>query len=69
LPILSLPAAVTRIDGEVPVIDEVLVSVAVTLCRPGVFRVTVNVPTPAVNVIFAGKVAALSVLVMATVPV
>jgi len=33
-----------------------------------VFSVTVNVPTPAVNAAFEGRVAAPSLLVIATVP-
>ena len=35
----------------------VAVSVAVTVWLPAVFSVTLNVPTPLVNVLLAGKVA------------
>ena len=48
---------------------EVVVSVAVTVCSPGVFRVTENVPTPEEKAILAGSVAAESLLVSATVSV
>ncbi len=60
---------VTSMPGEVPVIELVLVSVAVIVCRPVVPNVIENVPTPAVNVMLEGSVAALSLLVIATVPI
>ena len=59
---------VTLIAAEVPVIELVTVSVAVTVCDPAVFRVTEKTPTPLVNVALAGKVAEPSVLVKCTVP-
>jgi hypothetical protein len=52
----------TLIDPDVPEIA-VTVSVAVTVCEPAVFSVTENVPTPFVNVEFAGSNAWLSLLV------
>jgi hypothetical protein len=57
------------IPGDVPVIEEVLVSVAVIVCRPVVLKVIVNVPVPAESAALVGSVAALSLLVIATVPV
>jgi hypothetical protein len=51
-----------------PVIEEVIVSVAVTVQAPAVFRVTGNVPVPLVSVVSEGSVAALSELVKCTVP-
>lgn len=59
----------TVMELDVPVMDEVTVSVAVTVCVPSVFSVTENVPTPFVNVEFPGNVADGSVLVKCTVPV
>jgi len=50
-------------------IVEVVESVAVTVCSPGVFSVTENVPTPEEKAILAGNVAAESLLVSATVSV
>ena len=46
----------------------VVVSVAVIDWEPAVFKVTMKVPTPFVRPAFAGKVAALSVEVIETVP-
>ena len=60
---------VTVILEDVPVIDEVRVSVAVIVWVPAVAKVTENVPAPDVNVEFAGRVADASVLVKCTVPV
>ena len=54
---------------DVPVIDEVTVSVAVMVWLPTVAKVTEKVPVPDVNVEFAGRVADASVLVKCTVPV
>ena len=51
-----------------PVIVEVVVSVAVSVRLPDVSKVAENVPTPLVNVLFAGKVAWGSPLVKWTVP-
>ncbi len=53
---------------EVPVMEEVTVSVAVTVCVPRVFKVTEKVPEPFVRVAFAGNTACPSVLVKWTVP-
>lgn len=51
-----------------PVIEEVTVSVAVTVWLPLLFRVTLNVPTPLLRVEFAGRLASPSELVKWTVP-
>ena len=59
----------TVIELDVPVIVEVTVSVAVTVWVPSVFSVTWNPPDPVVNVAFAGRTAAPSLLVICTVPV
>lgn len=58
----------TSIDGEVPVMEAVTVSVAVMLWLPLVLSVTEKVPTPFVSVEFAGSKAWPSVLVKPTVP-
>lgn len=58
----------TVMELDVPVMDDVTVSVAVMVRAPGVFSVTENVPTPFVNVELAGNVADGSVLVKWTVP-
>ena len=60
---------VTEIPSLVPVMEAVVVSVAVTVWRPSVLRVTENVPVPATRAKLVGRVAAVSLLVMATVPV
>ena len=60
--------AFTVMELDVPVTDELTVSVAVMARVPGVLSVTENVPVPLVNVEFAGNVAAPSVLVKCTVP-
>jgi hypothetical protein len=60
--------ALTTIAPEVPVIDEVTVSVAVMVWLPAIFSVAENVPVPFVSVVFAGSTAWLSVLVKCTVP-
>jgi hypothetical protein len=62
-------AALTVIVGDVPVIDGVTVSVAVTVRAPEVLSIAENVPTPFVSVAFAGSVACPSLLVKCTVPV
>ena len=54
---------------EVPVIEAVTVSVPVIVWLPSVFKVTESVLVPLINVTFAGRVAAPSVLVKCTVPV
>ncbi len=51
-----------------PVIDVVVVSVAVIVWLPAVSRVTLKVPTPSVTVASAGKYAPASLLVKCTVP-
>jgi hypothetical protein len=60
---------VTETALEVPVMDAFAVSLAVTVRLPAVLKVTENVPTPLVSFEFAGRTAALSVLVNFTVPV
>ena len=55
--------------GDVPVMDVTAASLAVTLCRPAVFSVTENVPTPALSAESAGSVAPESVLVRCAVSV
>jgi hypothetical protein len=54
---------VTTIAFDVPVIEAFPVSVAVMVCGPPVFSVAEKVPVPLVNVEFAGKIAAPSLLV------
>jgi hypothetical protein len=49
-------------------IDELTVSVAVSVCPPAVLNVAENVPVPLVSVAFAGSVAFPSLLVKWTVP-
>ncbi len=61
-------AALTVIAPEVPVIDGVMVSVAVTVLLPAVFKVTEKTLTPLVRAEFAGSTAFVSLLVMATIP-
>jgi hypothetical protein len=56
-------AAPTPIAPLVPVIDDVTVSVAVSVWLPDVFRVALNVANPAVKALFAGNVACASLLV------
>ena len=58
----------TAICFEVPVIEELTVSVAVMVRLPAVFSVAENVPVPLVKVESAGNVAAPSLLVKCTVP-
>ena len=61
--------AVTRIALEVPLMDGVTVSVAVTVWLPGVSKVTCKFTAdPFWNVAVAGKMAAASVLVKWIVP-
>ena len=59
---LTLTAPVVR------VIAAFTVSVAVIVWLPAAFSVTLNVPTPLVNVLFVGRTAAASLLVKWTVP-
>ncbi len=61
-------AAATAIVLLVPVIEEVVVSVAVMVWLPAVSKVTLKVPTPLVSVASAGKDAPASLLVKCTVP-
>ena len=61
-------ADVTEMLPDVPVIDDVTVSVAVIVWFPAVFNVAENVPTPLVSVESAGNVAKPSLLVKCTVP-
>ena len=61
-------AVLTAIPGLVPVIDKVIVSVAVIVLAPSVRSVALNVPVPLVSVEFAGSVALPSLLVKWTVP-
>jgi len=65
----AAPAALRAMALEVPVIAAFTESVAVMVWLPAVLRVVENVPVPFVNVEFAGKGAAGSVLVKWTVPV
>ena len=60
--------ALTVIGLEDPVIDEVTVSVAVTVWLPTVFNVTEKEPAPLVSVELAGNTACGSLLVKCTVP-
>jgi hypothetical protein len=60
--------ALTRMLPDVPVIDDVTLSVAVIVCVPPVIRVALNVPVPAVSTEFAGRVAAPSLPEKCTVP-
>ncbi len=53
---------------EVPLMEEVTVSVAVMVWSPAVFKVAENVPLPLVSLEFAGNTAVPSVLVKCTVP-
>ena len=59
---------VTVTVEDVPVIEELTVSVAVIVRLPAVAKVTENMPVPDVNVEFAGSAAAASELVKCTVP-
>ena len=61
-------ADVTEMLPDVPVMDEVTVSVAVMVWFPMVCRVAESVPTPLINVESAGKAAAPSLLVKCTAP-
>jgi hypothetical protein len=49
-------AALTAIELDVPVMDEVTVSVAVIVWLPSVTRAALKVPTPLVSVESAGSV-------------
>jgi hypothetical protein len=59
---------VTLIEFEVPFIEALTASVAVTVSVPTVFNVTEKVPAPPVNIEFPGNKAWGSVLVKCTVP-
>lgn len=61
--------ATTAIVSDMPVIEGVIVSVAVTVWEPIVFNVTEKVPDPFVRVMSAGRFASTSLLVKRTVPV
>jgi hypothetical protein len=61
-------AALTETLLEVPVIDEVAVSVAVRVWGPAVLNVAGKVPVPVLRVEFAGNAALESELVNFTVP-
>ena len=61
-------ACATATKLEVPVIDELTVSVAVSVCPPAVLSVAENVPVPLASVAFAGSDAFPSLLVKWTVP-
>jgi hypothetical protein len=60
---------VTSISALVAVSEAVTVSVAVILCLPTVLSVAETVTVPLVRVVFAGGVAAASVVVKRMVPV
>ena len=55
--IASGPAAVTLIEPEVPVIEAVIVSVAVMVWLPALFSVAEKVPIPFVSIELAGSTA------------
>jgi hypothetical protein len=59
----------TETGLEVPLIELEVVSVAVMVSLPEVFRVAEKVPTPFVSVELAGSIAWPSLLVKCTVPV
>jgi hypothetical protein len=59
---------VTLIEFELPVIEALTVSVAITVWVPTVFNVTEKVPAPPVNIEFPGNEAWGSLLVKCTVP-
>ena len=61
-------AAPTATVPDVPVMELVTVSVAVTVSPPAVCKVTENVPVPLVKVALAGRVALPSLEVKCTVP-
>jgi hypothetical protein len=56
-------AGETATESLVPVIGEPLVSVAVIVRFPAVFKMALNVPVPLDSVLFAGNVALPSLLV------
>jgi hypothetical protein len=60
--------ASTVTSAETPVIEGLIVSVAVTVWGPTVFRVTAKVPVPLVRALSGGRMAAPSLLVIWTVP-
>src|SRR5436190_190381 len=66
--VIAWPALATAIAPDVPVIEDVAVSVAVRVCDPDVLSVTENVPAPLVSVELAGSTASPSVDVKCTVP-
>ena len=61
-------AWLTVIAPDVPVMLDVVVSVAVTVLLPAVLIVALKVPAPFVSVALAGRAAAASLLVKCTVP-
>ena len=61
--------AFTAIALWEPVIELVVVSVAVIVCVPAVCKVTLKEPTPLVRAAFTGRTALLSLEVILTVPV
>ena len=65
--VAAVALTVTLLD--VPVIEELSVSVAVMVWVPAVFSVAAKVPVPLVRVEFAGSTACPSLLVKWTVPV
>lgn len=69
-PVTVVPVGIvgTRIPLEVPVIDGLPVSVAVSVWFPPVWIVAENVPAPLESVMFAGSTAAGSLLVKWMVP-
>lgn len=60
--------AATAIELEVPVMDEVTVSVAVTDCGPAVSMIIVKFPDPNDSGPLVGRIALLSELVILTDP-
>ena len=60
--------ALTATFPDVPVMLAAVVSVAVTVCSPAVFRVTWNVPVPLLRPELPGRLAAASELAKFTVP-
>jgi hypothetical protein len=60
--------AMTKTLPDVPVMSAVVVSVAVTVWLPAVFRVNWNIPVPFDRTESAGRLAAASELVKCTMP-
>jgi hypothetical protein len=61
---VGVGAGLTATDPETPAMEEVTVSVAVTVWAPGKLKVTEKLPTPLASVPLAGSVADPSLLVM-----